>query len=175
MKAIQCDGGADKCSPRTTNGMLVDMAYGPSCPVDRSPVCVCGHGRARHQLDFNDGDTCEPWCDCTRFCYPRQPTATDRGWSRCLDLCNCGAEHIAGRVYFVSVRATTEYQLVLGPFATHGEALENVDRGRALAEKHDPWSQAFFFGTCSLPGDTKQIGVLDDRYAAPVDAPRGDS
>lgn len=154
-----------------------------TCPVDRSPVCVCGHVASSHRLDFIDGDVCESWCDCHRFRYPSLPSVAACGWSACADLCNCGGEHVAGRIYFVSARVrsrrnnrpTTLTALLLGPFATHGEALGAVRRGEDLAGARDARSALASFGTCSLPGDTTEIGILDERYVAPVDAPRGEA
>jgi hypothetical protein len=43
------------------------------------------------------------------------------------------------------------YVPVLGPYATHGEALANVDRGRTMADLNDPWSAFDAFGTARAP------------------------
>lgn len=40
--------------------------------------------------------------------------------------------------------------LVLGPYATHEEALANVDRGRTMADKFDPFTAFDAFGTIAL-------------------------
>lgn len=71
-----------------------------------------------------------------------------------IELCPCGKQsgHDAGSDFFVSVvrnsgKPTQRTGLVLGPYATHGEALANVDRGRAIAERADPWTAFDAFGT----------------------------
>lgn len=152
-----------------------------SCRIAPSPLCVCGHGRALHQIDFIDGDTCEPWCNCLAFRDVRQTVATDRGWSSCSDLCNCGGEHTEGHVYFASAqrmrRGELLTMLLLGPFATHGEALEMIGVGRRLTEKNYARADEYAYGTSALSGDTSQIGALDERYVRPDrhGTPRGDS
>lgn len=57
----------------------------------------------------------------------------------------------ATRDFYVSVRDAGRTGLLLGPYATHMEALDNVTRGKALAQEAN-WKAAFYaFGTCSLP------------------------
>lgn len=56
-----------------------------------------------------------------------------------------------GRLYYVTVRDAGRHGYLLGPYDTHEEALENVDRGRKLAEEANVWSHFYEFGTGSLP------------------------
>lgn len=71
------------------------------------------------------------------------------------ELCPCGLPkgHDAGAEFFVSCRKGTANGLVLGPYDTHEEALANVERGREMAEKADPWSLFYAFGTLSVKPD----------------------
>lgn len=69
-------------------------------------------------------------------------------------LCRCGEpkNHDEGFDFFVTcVRdAGTKGQRtlrILGPYATHGEALANVDRGKSLATTKDPFCDFDSFGT----------------------------
>lgn len=55
------------------------------------------------------------------------------------------------REYFVSVINGRKRGALLGPYATHEEALTQVSRGRTLAEAADPWACFYGFGTCSAP------------------------
>lgn len=75
-----------------------------------------------------------------------------------IDLCLCGKlkGHDEGTSdFFVSVirnagKSTQQTGLVLGPYATHDEALTNVDRGRAMAERVDPFTAFDAFGTIGV-------------------------
>lgn len=53
-------------------------------------------------------------------------------------------------MYYVSVRSGKRTGLLLGPYATHEEALNNVKRGEALANKADAWSHFYAFGTVKI-------------------------
>ncbi len=58
-----------------------------------------------------------------------------------------------GRRYYVTVRDAGKHGFLLGPYDTHEEALENVDRGRTLAEKANDRAAFYSFGTGSIaPG-----------------------
>jgi hypothetical protein len=60
--------------------------------------------------------------------------------------------------FFVSVREKGRGDaLLLGPYPTHGEALEHVDRGRKLAEAADRWTWFHSFGTCSTSPGKKSV------------------
>ncbi len=55
------------------------------------------------------------------------------------------------REYFVSVINNGRKGFLLGPYATHEEALGQVERGKELAMKADPWAHFYAYGTCSAP------------------------
>ena len=59
-----------------------------------------------------------------------------------------------GKEFFVSVLDAARTGYLLGPYATHAEALANVDRGRKLADAADPRSPWYRFGTCGAPVGT---------------------
>lgn len=55
------------------------------------------------------------------------------------------------RVFYVSVIDGTRKGILLGPYGTHAEALDNVARGRDLAFAAIPAAWFYSFGTCSAP------------------------
>lgn len=59
------------------------------------------------------------------------------------------------RDYYVSLRRgegeKAKFSLLLGPYATHAEALEMVAPARQEASRLDPWVDFDFIGTCSMP------------------------
>ena len=74
----------------------------------------------------------------------------------------------AGPCYYVSVvdqpkgqTATNRVGLVAGPFATHQEALNLVDRASREAEKVNVWAPFYAFGTV-LMWDGSRLGRLND-------------
>jgi hypothetical protein len=50
--------------------------------------------------------------------------------------------------YYVSAVDADRFWLVSGPYARHADALDAVSEVRARAEKHDPRSYFFAWGTC---------------------------
>lgn len=55
-------------------------------------------------------------------------------------------------MFYVSVKDDrNRHCTLLGPFDTHQEALDNVRRGRKLAEEADCRAAFYSFGTCSAP------------------------
>lgn len=71
-----------------------------------------------------------------------------------VDFCTCGQpkNHDEGSEFFVTCvreagKPSQRASPILGPYATHGEALANVDRGRSMAEAKDAWSHFDAFGT----------------------------
>lgn len=50
--------------------------------------------------------------------------------------------------YYVSVINGRKRGLLLGPYDTHAEALDNVRRGEQLANDLDAWSDFYAYGTC---------------------------
>lgn len=78
-------------------------------------------------------------------------------------LCECGEGHPDGTSFFVSCiedEGQRRKSYLLGPYATHEEALANVDRGRKLAVDNDPKAYWYSFGTCSIAEQTDKKGVL---------------
>lgn len=53
--------------------------------------------------------------------------------------------------YYVSVIDGPHKGLLLGPYDTHEQALDNVGRGRDLANGTDCRAAFYSFGTCSAP------------------------
>jgi len=64
-------------------------------------------------------------------------------------------DHDPGRDFYVTVRREKRTGWLLGPYATHQEAIDNLSRGLKLAIEADPWAAFDAFGTCSLPVGTK--------------------
>lgn len=56
----------------------------------------------------------------------------------------------ADRIFYVSVIDGKRKAILLGPYETHQEAIDQVPRGRDLAEKAGA-SAFYYFGTCSSP------------------------
>ena len=62
--------------------------------------------------------------------------------------------------FYVSVVDGSRYGLLLGPYETHDEALQNVERGKKLALESDGASRSWFYsyGTVKIssakPGKT---------------------
>ncbi len=71
------------------------------------------------------------------------------------DCRNCGGQGAVPmrdtRPYFVTVRDGARSGFLLGPYDTHSEALENVDRGRHLAESRDGFAGFYSYGTARAP------------------------
>lgn len=70
--------------------------------------------------------------------------------------------HTEPRDYFVTIRRGQRHGFLLGPYATHTEALEQVDRGRRLAVEIDPKTWWDAFGTGSLPAGSGVVGKLNN-------------
>ena len=63
--------------------------------------------------------------------------------------------------YFVDAVDGKRVSLLLGPFATHAEALVMVDPARTLACELDPWAHFYRFGTCRVV--TSKTGILNHK------------
>lgn len=50
-------------------------------------------------------------------------------------------------MFYVTVISGKKVGFLLGPYSTHEEALENVDRGKSRAIETDPWAHFYYFGT----------------------------
>lgn len=74
--------------------------------------------------------------------------------------------------YFVTVRRETREGLqhvpLAGPFPTHQEALDMVDRAKALACEMDPRGVWYAYGTCrEIAPNTIYPGVLNEKLDLP--------
>jgi len=70
-----------------------------------------------------------------------------------------------GEGFYVTVRDRAKSGFLLGPYATHGEALANVDRARREAVRLDPWGAFYSYGTAKVtakPGRELKPGRLND-------------
>lgn len=63
--------------------------------------------------------------------------------------------------YYVSVVDGDHFGLLLGPFATHREALAHVDAATDEANRIDPKAAWYSFGTCRLERPVGP-GILND-------------
>jgi hypothetical protein len=61
------------------------------------------------------------------------------------------AVEAAQREFFVTVRDAGRTAFLLGPYATHEDALTEVERGRELAQNANTWAWFYAFGTASAP------------------------
>jgi len=68
--------------------------------------------------------------------------------------------------YYVSVRKSHQYGLLVGPFATHDEALTWVEPAREVAIRLDEWAGFYVFGTCST-STTSRPGRLNSHLGLP--------
>lgn len=78
-------------------------------------------------------------------------------------LCECGEGHPDGTLFFVSCvedEGERRKGLLLGPYATHAEALVNVERGAKLACGAHPKAHWYSFGTCSISEPTERKGMF---------------
>jgi hypothetical protein len=62
--------------------------------------------------------------------------------------------------YYVTLRRDVRSSALLGPYDTHREALDNVDRGHGLAVKADPWASFDAIGTAAATGERLAPGVF---------------
>ncbi len=70
------------------------------------------------------------------------------------------------RQFYVSIKrgmhpSTTKRGILLGPYDTHQEARDNVQRGANLACAADPAANFDAFGTCSAPRSRPLKVVFD--------------
>jgi hypothetical protein len=71
-------------------------------------------------------------------------------------------DHRPGR-YYVTVRDGDRHGYLLGPYDSHLEALENVDRGNRLAGEADGRAHWYAFGTGRLADDTPTVASVFGR------------
>ena len=72
-----------------------------------------------------------------------------------LECDACGKLHDEGKSFYVTVVDGRRSGFLLGPYATHQEAIDNVDRGRRLANEADPRAAFYAFGTSSTHSPRK--------------------
>lgn len=60
--------------------------------------------------------------------------------------------HDASERFYVTCRDGKRVGWLLGPYDTHQEALDNVPRGRRLADKADPGAPWYYYGTTGIHG-----------------------
>ena len=66
--------------------------------------------------------------------------------------------------YYVTMKRDTRTAWLLGPYDTHAEALDNIERGRRLAQDVDPFTDFDAFGTSSITSDGRlRAGILNGR------------
>lgn len=63
--------------------------------------------------------------------------------------CECEAEHV-GLEFYVTVKDGPRTGWLLGPFSTHSEALDNVERGNQLACDANSRAHWYAFGTAGV-------------------------
>ncbi|GAA0641679.1 hypothetical protein GCM10009548_02420 [Streptomyces malaysiensis subsp. malaysiensis] len=70
-----------------------------------------------------------------------------------------------GDGYYVTVRDGDRAGLLLGPYATQGEALNNLDRARSFVLDNVPYSVFYAYGTCRVRGYGRKLspGRLNER------------
>lgn len=73
---------------------------------------------------------------------------------------NTQAPDTAPGPYYVSAVDGKRSAYISGPYATHPEALAQVDVARRIASKHDPRSHFAAFGTMRCKPETTAPGVL---------------
>lgn len=67
------------------------------------------------------------------------------------------------RKFYVSVRDAGRTGILLGPYSSHSEALENVERGKTLARDANPWAAFYSFGTCSTDASHEDLEAVFGR------------
>ena len=59
--------------------------------------------------------------------------------------------------YYVTLRRDRRVSALLGPYESHKEALDNVDRGHRLAIEADPWAAVDSIGTAKAPAGSVSV------------------
>ena len=65
--------------------------------------------------------------------------------------------------YYVSIIDGERWALILGPFRTHQEALDMVDKARDVGCEIDRKSHFYGWGTCKV-ADGRAVGVLNKYF-----------
>ena len=77
------------------------------------------------------------------------------------DACRCRFNP-PGTNYYVSTIDGSRFALLAGPFPTHPEACELVDRVRDEACRVDPRAWFYAFGTTAMKPEYRKRGILND-------------
>jgi hypothetical protein len=84
-----------------------------------------------------------------------------------LETCSAGETgtghhyHRRGeKSFYVTIIRNTRAGYLLGPYRSHQEAMDNVERGRKLATDVDSWADFDSFGTASLSVDDTRRTVF---------------
>jgi len=64
--------------------------------------------------------------------------------------------------FYVTIIRGTQVGYLLGPYPSHQEAIDNVERGRKLATTADSWADFDAFGTASLPAEITKRTVFSN-------------
>lgn len=65
--------------------------------------------------------------------------------------------HDVDTLFYVTVVDGKRYGFLLGPYPTHQEAIDNVARGRNLANDADPRAAFYAFGTASTKDNRRTV------------------
>ncbi len=61
------------------------------------------------------------------------------------------------KYYYVTVINGNKKGFLLGPYNTHEEALQNVDKGIKLAEQSDSWACHYAYGAAGSDAEIKTV------------------
>ncbi len=84
------------------------------------------------------------------------------------DSCSCRFNP-RGTNYYVSVIDGPRFELLAGPFSTHIEACEWVDRAKEEAHRVDSRSVFYAFGTTAMRPEYRKPGRLNDLLGLKVE------
>ena len=65
--------------------------------------------------------------------------------------------HDVDSLFYVTVVDGPRVGFLLGPYASHQDAINNVDRGRELANGADAFAHFYSFGTASIKQERKTV------------------
>lgn len=97
-----------------------------------------------------------------------QPNTERRSTYQHDDACSCRFNP-AGTSYYVSVMDGPRFGLLAGPFQTHIEALEFVDRAKEEAYRVDPRSVFYAFGTTAMKPEYRKPGKMNELLGLPLE------
>ena len=63
-------------------------------------------------------------------------------------------------MFYVSVVRGSDYRLLAGPYQTHEQALQNVDKYRRKAIEYDSRAHWYAFGTCKIKNEPFPFGIF---------------